>query len=100
MQSKSLNVVPISLREAKEFVANFHRHNKPPQGGKYAIGATTDEGLVGVAIVGRPLARKLDDGLTAEITRVCVMESAPKMLVHFCTDVAGEYGNRWGESAW
>lgn len=89
MQSKSLNVVPISLREAKEFVANFHRHNKPPQGGKYAIGATTDEGLVGVAIVGRPLARKLDDGLTAEITRVCVMESAPKNACSFL------YGRCW-----
>jgi hypothetical protein len=27
--------------------------------------------LVAVAIVGRPVARKLDNGLTAEITRLC-----------------------------
>ena len=54
--------VPISLREAREFVGNFHRHNKPPQGGKFAIGASYDDCLVGVAIVGNPVARRMMDG--------------------------------------
>lgn len=73
-----MRVVPISISEANEFVANFHRHNKPVQGAKFAIGASDGENLVGVAIVGRPVARRLDDGATAEVTRCCVLDDAPK----------------------
>ena len=66
-----LKIVPMTLREANEFVDNFHRHNKPTYGGKFSVGAVQGEDLVGVAIVGRPVARMLDDGFTAEVTRVC-----------------------------
>lgn len=81
--SKLLTVIPISIREANEFVLNFHRHNRPTQGGKFAIGATTGEQMVGVAIVGRPVARMLDNGYTAEVTRTCTNEFAPKGTVSF-----------------
>ena len=74
----SLELVPISLREANEFVMNFHRHNKSTQGGKFAIGVSDGEGLTGVAIVGRPLARMLQDDYTAEVLRVCIMEGSPR----------------------
>jgi hypothetical protein len=37
----------------------------------YAIGAESDEELVGVVIIGRPTARALDDGKTLEVTRTC-----------------------------
>ena len=84
----SLVVVPISLREANEFVLNFHRHNKPTRGGKFAIGASTDT-LVGVAIVGRPIARLLQDGVTAEVARVCVRDESPKNTCSFL------YGRCW-----
>ena len=73
----SLKIIPISIKEANEFVLNFHRHSKPTQGGKFAIGATT-ENLVGVAIVGRPISRRLDNTFTAEVLRVCVSETSPK----------------------
>ena len=73
-----LQVIPISLREANEFVINFHRHSKKTRGHKYSIGASDGENLVGVAIVGRPVARKLDDGFTAEVLRVCVKDDSPK----------------------
>lgn len=66
------SIKPISLREAKAFVQEHHRHNQPPQGHKFSIGLVDDGGvLVGVAIVGRPVARMLDDGYTAEVTRTC-----------------------------
>lgn len=81
--------VPISLREAREFVGNFHRHNKPPQGGKFAIGASYDDCLVGVAIVGNPVARRMMDGFTAEVVRVCVQDDAPKNACSFL------YGRCW-----
>jgi hypothetical protein len=51
-------------------VAKVHRHHEPPQGGKFALAAWLDGQLVGVAIVGRPVSRMLDNGLTAEVIRV------------------------------
>jgi hypothetical protein len=62
---------PISLRNARAFVAAFHRHHDAPQGGKFALAAWHDGKHVGVAIVGRPVSRVLDDGWTAEVIRVC-----------------------------
>jgi hypothetical protein len=57
----------LRLREANEFVAQHHRHNLPTVGGKFALGAAQDGKLVGVAVAGRPVARRLDDGKTLEI---------------------------------
>jgi hypothetical protein len=78
-----MKVVPMSLAEANEFVANFHRHNKPVQGAKFSIGASDGQRLIGVAIVGRPVARRLDDGITLEVTRCCVLDDAPKGACSF-----------------
>ena len=49
----NLFVVPMRLREANDFVEQWHRHNgrTSRDGGRFAIGATTGEALVGVAIV-------------------------------------------------
>lgn len=59
------------MREANEFVNLYHRHNLPVVGGKFSIGAMKDGKLVGVAICGRPVSRKLDDKKTLEVYRVC-----------------------------
>lgn len=67
----SLTVVPINFADAAAFVTMRHRHHAAPQGCKFAIGASAGGRLVGVAIVGRPVARGHDDGLTAEVTRLC-----------------------------
>lgn len=65
-----LTVVPVTLRRASAFIAEHHRHHKPPQGAKFALGVADEEGeLRGVITVGRPIARAFDDGLTAEVTR-------------------------------
>ena len=66
-----LTIVPITLKAAKEFVAQHHRHNKPPVGHKFSIGVAVAGQLVGVAVAGRPVARALDDGFTLEVTRTC-----------------------------
>jgi hypothetical protein len=65
-----MNVSPITLKEARAYVGRVHRHHKPPQGGLFAIAAAEGEDVVGVVIVGRPVARHLDDGFTAEVTRL------------------------------
>jgi hypothetical protein len=61
----------IELKEANDFVAALHRHHKPVIGHKFSLGAVLGEKLVGVAIVGRPVARMRDDGSTLEVTRLC-----------------------------
>lgn len=66
-----LYVRPMTLKAAARYVAEHHRHNRPPQGGLFAAGAMLGGQLVGVVIVGRPVARLLDDGQTAEVTRLC-----------------------------
>ena len=66
-----LSLVPVSLKDANAFVAAHHRHHKPVTGHKFSIGCEQDGRLVGVAIVGRPVSRYLDDGLTLEVNRLC-----------------------------
>lgn len=69
--SHKFYIVPITLRAANAFVQEHHRHNKPVRGWKFGVGLRDDNGLVGVAIASRPIARALDDGRTIEITRTC-----------------------------
>lgn len=66
-----LRVVPITLKTARDFVKDNHRHNKPPVGWKFGIGLQSGDTLVGVATAGRPIARHCDDGHTLEVTRTC-----------------------------
>lgn len=66
-----LTAGPITYREACKFISEVHRHHRPPQGWKFGIGAYRGEQLVGVVCVGRPVSRHLDDGKTAEVTRLC-----------------------------
>lgn len=81
----TLHLVPMTLAEANEFVANFHRHNKPVAGARYAIGASDGQRLVGVAIVSRPVARMLQaqGPDVAEVTRCCVVDDSPKGTCSF-----------------
>ena len=65
----ALRLVPVSRSQAQAFVAMWHRHHQPPIGHKFSIGAAVDDKLVGVAMVGRPVARAFDDGLTLEVNR-------------------------------
>ena len=65
-----LTLTPINLSDAGAFVARVHRHHKPPQGGLFAVAASAGEEIVGVAIIGRPVARMSADGWTAEVTRL------------------------------
>jgi len=67
----TLELQPVTLKEAFRFIDEHHRHHKAPQGAKFAIGANNGERVVGVVVVGRPVARMLDDGWTAEVTRCC-----------------------------
>jgi hypothetical protein len=66
-----LRHIRIGLDEANAFVEQHHRHHKPVVGHLFSLGASVGDQIVGVAIVGRPVSRFRDDGLTAEVTRLC-----------------------------
>ena len=63
---------PITQKEAFAFIERHHRHHNVPVGALWHHAAHDEDGrLCGVAVVGRPVARKIDDGLTCEVTRLC-----------------------------
>lgn len=66
-----LELTPVSLKEANAFVAQRHRHHRPVTGHKFSIGCAVNGKLTGVAIVGRPVSRYLDNGLILEVNRLC-----------------------------
>lgn len=76
MMEKML-VRPITLREANAFVMAHHRHRGRVAGCRFCVSLAMDGTVIGVAIVGRPCARALDDGVTAEVVRCCVLDPVP-----------------------
>ncbi len=66
-----LRVVPCSIARAKAYVEALHRHHTPSTGARWAVAVADEEAEVrGVAMLGRPVARLLDDGWTIEVSRV------------------------------
>ena len=92
----SLQVVPCTIRDACAFVAQHHRHHRPPQGALFAVAVADETEVRGVAIVGRPVARRLDDGWTVEVTRVATdgARNACSMLYGACWRAARAMGWR------
>lgn len=68
--SGKLEVREIRLRDAGAFVNLYHRHLAGPVGHLFSLGCLVEGVMVGAAVVGRPVARHLDDGRTVEITRL------------------------------
>lgn len=66
-----MRVQRIDLGTANSYVNAWHRHSRPVVGHLLSLGLFGDDlTLHGVAIVGRPVARHLDDGHTVEVTRL------------------------------
>lgn len=89
-----LRIVPITFSEACAFIAAHHRHHTPPQGHKFSIAVADDDKIAGVAVVGRPVARHLDNGWTLEVTRVCTdgTKNACSKLYAACWRICREMG--------
>jgi hypothetical protein len=65
-----LELVPLDLASANAFVEQHHRHHKRVVGHKFSLAAVLSGEVVGIVIVGRPVARGRDDGWTLEVTRL------------------------------
>lgn len=89
-----LRLVPVSQRQAKDFVAQHHRHNEPPLTVVFSVGVENGDGLVGVAMVGIPKARMSMDGRTLEVNRTCTTgaKNANSMLYGACARAAKALG--------
>lgn len=89
-----MKIIPLTLREANDFVEQHHRHSARTSndGGKFAIGMTEGGDLIGVAIVGRPVARLLQKPGTAEVLRLCVAPDAPR---NACSRLYGRCKRIW-----
>lgn len=84
----------VELKEANEFIGSLHRHHKPVQGHRFSVGAEHQGKLVGVATVGRPVARNTDQKYVAEVTRLCTdgTSNACSFLYATCARIAKEMG--------
>jgi len=88
------DIIPISLKQANEYVTDYHRHHKAVRGCKFCIGLKSANDIVGVAICGRPVSRHYDDGITLEINRLCTNghKNACSRLYGACVRIAKEMG--------
>lgn len=104
-------LIPISLKEANAYVAQYHSHHKPVVGHKFSSSAAiwNDKGekeRVGTVIVSRPVAQALDDGHTLEVTRLCcpgahdnvATKNVASKLLGSATDALEAMGYRLGIS--
>lgn len=90
-----LKVIPVSIKEAQEFIDKNHRHHKKPVGHKFSIAVTDGESLVGVGVAGRPVSRFNARENTLEVYRLCVLEgfnNACSMLYSRITQIAKSMG--------
>lgn len=87
-------IIPITFRAANEYVRTYHRHNATVTGCKFCIADSVDGKIVGVAICGRPVSRRLDDGFTLEINRVCTdgTRNSCSRLYGACVRIAKNMG--------
>lgn len=68
----TLELAPVSLREANAFVERHHRHHGGRRAHRFAVSIRGPRGgLKGVAIAGNPVAKALCDGRTIEVSRTC-----------------------------
>lgn len=89
-----LKAKPISLTESNIFVAEHHRHHLPVTRDKFRVACEVDGKIVGVANVGNPVARKLCDGYTLEVTRLCTdgTKDVCSFLYSRCARICKEMG--------
>lgn len=89
-----LRIRPCTFALACAFVTIKHRHHLKPQGHKFSVCCVFEGKTVGVAMVGRPVARNLDNGLTVEVTRLCTdgTKNACSKMYSACRRIAFEMG--------
>ena len=66
-----LTVRHMELADANAYVTEYHRHHKAVRGHRFSLACYEDGRLCGVAIVGRPRSRWINQRTTVEVLRLC-----------------------------
>lgn len=74
---------PLKRDEANAYVKEHHRHNAPVTGDLFRVGLRYGDEIVGVAMVGRPISKELQnrEPQTCELLRLCVRDGAPRNAI-------------------
>jgi hypothetical protein len=97
MKANSLRVARLELHEANDFVSLVHRHHGPATGHRFSFGAlTSGGGIVGAAICGRPVARRIPQKHVLEVLRCATNghRNACSFLYSRAARIATELGFR------
>ena len=89
-----LTLNPVSFSFARQWIRENHSHLSPPQGWLFGVAVLEGDRVCCVATLGRPTARALQDGTTAEITRVASdrTKNASSMAIAALTRAAFSLG--------
>ena len=91
-----LKIIPLELSDANSLVKRWHRHHKEVQGHRFSIGVMDDKTgkVVGAAVVGRPVARRINYRTTLEVTRLVTdgTKNACSILYAACARIGREMG--------
>lgn len=93
--TEALVIVPLSLAMANAFVKDHHRHRGPVIGHRFSLGVVdSTRSLRGVAIIGRPVARQLNQESVCEVTRLATdgCRNASSKLYAAASRVARDMG--------
>jgi hypothetical protein len=91
-----MRIIPLTLVQANDLVARWHRHHKPVQGHRFSIGCEHNGHLCGAAIVGRPVARLTDQYMVIDVARLVTdgTKNACSFLYAAAARIAREMGFR------
>lgn len=84
----------ITQKQANQFIIEHHRHHNAVVGSITQLGLFNDVSLIGVAVLSRPVARKIDYTKVVEVTRLCTngTQNACSKLYSACARIAKEMG--------
>lgn len=86
----NLEVRPVSFARAADFVRRHHAHNAAPTAWRYGAAITNAATLLGVVMVGNPVARGLMGRGTVEVNRLCIRRDVPRALAwNACSQLYG-----------
>ncbi|MFK4046384.1 Hypothetical protein HVIM_03893 (plasmid) [Roseomonas mucosa] len=85
-----LEIRPVSFAHAADFVRRHHAHNAAPTAWRYGAAITNGVSLLGVVMVGNPVARGLMGRGTVEVNRLCIRRDVPRVLAwNACSQLYG-----------
>jgi len=70
----------ISFAAARSFIARHHSHCGPPAAWRFGSSVLNGTTLIGVVMVGNPVARLLCGRGTLEVNRLCIRRDVPRAL--------------------